>query len=177
MCPGIIIGAALAVAAFAAPVGAQMPQVALTSASVQAFIASYRDVKATAATLQKTYGDPGEGQADASAAWGAWLAVGAAQNALNSAVKAHGFDSFATWLQVLTSVATAYGFAKDGDKLNAGMAVAIKQIQDNKNLSDDQKKMMLQQIQSQMGSMASMAPPGNIEAVKPYLDQLAVLFQ
>ena len=177
MFPGIVIGSALAVAALAAPVAAQMPQVTLTNASVQAFIASYRDVKATAATLQKTYGDPGEGQADASAAWGAWLAVGAAQNVLNSAVKAHGFDSFATWLQVLTSVATAYGFAKDGDKLNAGMSDTIKQIQDNKNLSDDQKKMMLQQIQSQMGSMASMAPPGNIEAVKPYLDQLAVLFQ
>lgn len=178
MFPGILIGSALAVAAFAAPVAAQMAQVALTSATVQAFIASYRDVKATAATLQKTYGDPGKGEADASAAWGAWLAVGAAQNALNSAVKAHGFDSFATWLQVLTSVATAYGFAKDGDKLNAGMADAVKQIQHNKSLSDDQKKMMLQQLQASMGSIGAVAPPpGNVDAVKPYLDQLAVLFK
>jgi hypothetical protein len=55
------MGAALAVAALAAPVAAQMPQVALTSASVQAFIASFPDVKATAATLQKTYGNPGAG--------------------------------------------------------------------------------------------------------------------
>ena len=175
--PSIVIGAALAVAAFAAPVAAQMPQVALTSATVKAFIASYPDVKATAATLQKTYGNPAAGQNDPTTALGAWLAVGAAQNALNSAVRAHGFDSFATWIQVLTSVATAYGFAKDGDKMNAGMADAIKQIQDNDSLSDDQKKMMLQQMQAQMGSMASMAPAANIDAVKPYVDQLAVLFQ
>ena len=61
--------------------------------------------------------------------------------------------------------------------MNAGMANAIKQIQDNDSLSADQKKMMLQQMQAQMGSMASMAPAANIDAVKPYVDQLAVLFQ
>jgi hypothetical protein len=177
MLPSIVIGAALAVAALAAPVAAQMPQAVLTSATVKAFIASYPDVKATVATLQKQYGNPGDGQDDPTTALGAWVAVGAAQNALNAVVKPHGFDSFATWIQVLTSVATAYGFAKDGDKMNAGMADAIKQIQDNDSLSADQKKVMLQQMQAQMGSMASMASESNIEVVKPYVDRLAVLFQ
>jgi hypothetical protein len=78
-------------------------------------------------------------------------------------------------MQVLTSVATAYGFAKEGDKMNAGMADAVKQIQDNKSLSDDQKKMMLQQLQAPIAAMAP--PPGNVDAVKPYLDQLAVVFK
>ena len=53
-------------------------------------------------------------------------------------------------------------------------AAAVKQIQHNKSLSDDQKKIMLQQLQASMGSIGAMAPPpGNVDAVKPYLDQLA----
>ena len=176
---GIGAGAMLAVAAFAYPVSAQMAQVNLTSASVQAFIASYPGVKATAAKLQKTYGSPGAGQSgDPAAAWGAWLAVSAAQGALDASVKAHGFDSFASWMEVLTSVATAYGFAKGGDQISAGMASAAKQIEDSKTLSDDQKKMMMQQLQASMGSISAAAPPqGNIDAVQPYLDQLAALFK
>ena len=171
----LVVGAAL-VAAGVAPGDAQVGQVPLTAASIEALIASYPDVKATAAGLHKKYGNPGAGQ-ETPSAWGAWMAVGAAQGALDASVQAHGFDSFSSWLQVLTSVATAYGVAKSGSQINAGMADAIKQIQNNSSLSDAQKQMMIQQMQASMGTVAAMAPPDNDAAVTPYLNQLAALFQ
>lgn len=168
--------AALALAVFVVPASAQMPQVPLTSATVEAFIASYPDVKSTADGLKAQYGDPGAG-GDATASWSAWMAVGGATGALNTAVQAHGFNDFQSWLQVLTSVGMAYGFAKDGGQMDAGMAAAIKQIQDDPNMSDAQKQMMLQQMQAAMGGVAAIRPSQeNIDAVTPYIDQLKVVF-
>jgi hypothetical protein len=169
--------AALALAAFVLPASAQMPQVALTSATVEAFIASFNDVTSTADKLKEQYGDVGSG-GDATSTFTAWLAVGQAQGALDQAVQAHGFDNFQSWIQVLTSVGMAYGFAKDGGQMDTGMAEAVKQIQDNPDLSDDQKQMMMQQIQASMGAVAAIRPPqGNIDAVTPYIDQLTTVFK
>ena len=168
--------AALALAFFIVPASAQMPQVALTSATVEAFIASYPDVKAASDTLKAKYGDPSTG-GDATSSWTAWMAVGGATGALNTAVQAHGFNDFQSWLSVLTSVGMAYGFAKDGGEMDQGIADAIKQIQNDPNMSDAQKQMMLQQMQAAMGSVAAMRPSQeNIDAVKPYVDQLQVVF-
>jgi uncharacterized protein YneF (UPF0154 family) len=168
---------ALGLATFVIPAFAQMPQVQLTSATVEAFIASYRDVKATADKLKQQYGDPASG-GDAMSGWTTWMAVGGAQGALDQAVQSHGFDNFQSWIQVLTSVGMAYGFAKDGGHVDAGMAAALKQIQDNPDLTDDQKKMMMQQMTASMGAVAAIKPPqGNIDAVTPYVDQLTAVFK
>ena len=110
--------------------------------------------------------------------WTAWMAVGGAKGAFDQAVKAHGFDDFQSWVGVMTSVGMAYGFAKDGGQMDAGMAAAVKQIQDNPNLTDDQKKMMLQQMTASMGAVAAIKPPqANIDAVAPYVDQLTAVFK
>ena len=168
---------AVGLAAFIVPASAQMPQVALISATVEAFIASYADVKATADKLKQQYGDPAS-SGDAMSGWTAWMAVGGAQGALDQAVQSHGFDNFQSWIQVLTSVGMAYGFAKDGGQVDAGMAAALKQIQDNPDLTDDQKKMMVQQMTASMGAVAAIKPPqGNIDAVAPYVDQLTAVFK
>ena len=174
----LVAGVAFALAAFASPLSAQMPQVALDAGTVEAFIASFSDVKATADSLEAQYGNPGSGSNDAASAWGAWLAVGGAMGALNGTVQAHGFDNFQSWVQVMTSVGMAYTFAKEGGNMDAGMADAIAQIQNSPDLSDDQKKMMMDQMQASAGAMATIRPPqGNIDAVTPYIDQLTVVFQ
>lgn len=171
----VVAAAGLALVAFIVPASAQMPQVELTSATVEAFIASYADVKATADKLRDQYGD--QGSADATSMWTAWMAVGGAQGALDQAVKAHGFDNFQSWVGVMTSVGMAYGFAKDGGQIDANMAAAVKQIQDNPDLTDDQKKMMVQQITASMGAVAAIKPPqANIDAVTPYVDRLTEVF-
>ena len=173
----VVAVATVAFATCIVPASAQMPQVELTSATVEAFIASFGDVKTTADQLKQQYGDPASG-GDAMSGWTAWMAVGGAQGALDQAVQSHGFDNFQSWIQVLTSVGMAYGFAKDGGQVDAGMAAALKQIQDNPDLTDDQKKMMVQQMTASMGAVAAIKPPqGNIDAVTPYLDQLTEVFK
>jgi len=165
---------------FGSQAAAQAPtveQVALTPEIVEAFIASYPDVRQTADGLSAQYGvDVGDGD-DPSTAWQAWLAVTGAQNALNAVCQNYGFTGFQQWLQVMVSVATAYAFATGGGDVPGEMAAAIQQIQDDPNMTEAQKQMMMEQMQASMAMMGAIMPPQqNIDAVTPYVDQLAVLF-
>jgi hypothetical protein len=164
---------------FAVPAPAQMPnQVVLTPQIVAAVIASYPDVKRTTGELEAQYGDPGGGGDDPDSALGAWLMVSGAHAALNGAVQAHGFADYQTWVGTVTSVVFAYTFAGEGGGANAQMAEAIAGIQNNPNLTDEQKQMMLQQMQASMGAIAMMQPPQqNIDAVAPYAAELEAMFE
>jgi hypothetical protein len=163
---------------FAGPALAQMPnQVALTPQIVAAVIASYPDVKQTADQLEAQYGEPGGGS-DPGSAFGAWLMVSGAHAALNGAVQAHGFADYQSWMGALTSVFFAYTFAGEGGNANAQMAEAIAGIQNNPNLTDAQKEMMLQQMQASMGAMAMMQPSQeNIDAVAPYAAEIEAMLE
>jgi uncharacterized protein YneF (UPF0154 family) len=173
----VAAGAIASASVFAPAAHAQVEQVTLTANAVEGLIASYADVKRTSEELKAQYGEPGEGGNDPASDWTAWLAVGGAKGALDSSVQAHGFDNFMSWLQVMTSVAMAYAFVKDGGEMDASMAQAIEQIKNNPSLSAAQKEMMLQQMQASMGAVASIRPSqANIDAVKPYEEQLAAVF-
>lgn len=96
---------------------------------------------------------------------------------MDAAVRPYGFKSFKVWLDDTINIAMAYAFASHGAEMDAGMAQAAEQIKNNPSLSDAQKQMMLQQMQASMGSVNATRPPqGNIEAVKPYANQLASFF-
>ena len=177
-----LIAAAVAVTAvFAGNAGAQVPttaQVALTPEIVGAFVASYPDVRGTADNLSDQYGVDVGDDPDPAVAWQGWLAVTGAQGALNAVCQSYGFADFQQWLQVFTSVATAYAFATGGGDMNAQMTAALAQIQNDPNIPEAQKQLMIQQMQASMGVVAAIAPPQqNIDAVTPYVDQLAVLFE
>lgn len=151
-------------------------QVPLTGALVEAVIASYPAVKQTAEGLEAQYGDIGDGVGHPASALGAWMAVGAAQGALNGAVQQYGFSDYATWVSTLTSVVFAHTFAEQGGGMDAEIAAAIADIQNSPDFSDAQKEMMLQQIQASVGVLAAMRPSQqNIDAVAPYADQIQVL--
>jgi hypothetical protein len=156
---------------------AQMPTAdrLLTPAVVEAFISSYPVVKQTTDSLSQQYGiDAGD---EDPSAWQAWAGVAAAQGALNAACQGYGFSDFSDWVQVFVSVATAYAFAKEGPGTNAEMTNSIAEIQNNPSLSDAQKQMLIQQMQAVMGMMNMIMPPQqNLDAVAPYADQLAALF-
>jgi len=153
-------------------------QVPLTTGIVEAFIASYPDVRQTADSLEEKYGARADNGDDPMAAWQGWMAVSEAQGALNAVCQAHGFDGFLPWLQVLASVATAYTFVREGGGVDDKMAESIAEVQNNPNLSAAQKQMILQQMQAAMGAVSAMRPPQeNLDAVAPYAPQLAVLFE
>jgi hypothetical protein len=60
--------------------------------------------------------------------------------------------------------------------MDAQMAEAIAQVQNNPNLSDAQKEMMMQQMQASMGAVAMMRPSQeNVDAVAPYADQIQAM--
>lgn len=159
-----------------APALAQMgADVELDTGMVESFIASYPAVKEAAATIGAKYGLSTDG--DATSTWGAWMGATGAWGELNGIVAEHGFTDFAQWLQVTMSVAKAYAFAESGDEMDQGMADALAAIQNDPNLSDAQKEMMIQQLQASMGAVAGVKPSeANIEAVKPYLAELKALF-
>jgi hypothetical protein len=174
---GALVGLVLAL--LPAGAGAQMPmsdQTTLTPAIVESFIASYPVVRETTDSLSQQYGIGDSGD-DPSSAWQAWLGVGAAQGALNAACQSYGFQDFGQWVGTFVSIATAYAFAKEGQDTNAEMQQALADIQNSPNLSDAQKAMMVQQMQAVMGMMGIIMPPQeNVDAVRPYIDQLTVLF-
>jgi hypothetical protein len=152
------------------------PQVALTDAVVQQFIASYPAVKATADKIGKKYNIAGNNR-DHTHGWGAWMAARSAWGEMDAVVKSYGFANFKAWLDDTISIAMAYAFASHGPEMDAGMTQAVEQIKNNPSLSDAQKQMMLQQMQASMGSVSAMRPPqGNIDAVKPYVTQLGSFF-
>ena len=176
---GVAALSAALMVSFAGPALAQMPnQVVLTPQIVAAVIASYPDVKRTTGELEAQYGDPGGGSADPGSALGAWLMVSGAHAALNGAVQAHGFADYQTWVGTVTSVVFAYTFTGEGGAANAQIAEAIAGIQNNPNLTDAQKQMMLQQMQASMGAIAMMQPSQeNIDAVAPYAAELKAMFE
>ena len=167
----------VALAADSMPSAASMmAAVPLTAASVKSFIASYPAVKAATDKLSAKYDVQSDDSSPANA-WGAWMAAGGAWAELNGIVSAYGYSDFQTWLQTTISVATAYSFAKEGGAMDAGMSEAVAQIKNNPSLSEAQKKMMLDQMGAAATAIAAVRPPqGNLDAVTPYLDQLAKLF-
>ena len=168
-----LAGAVLTAAALVAPASAQMgTQIELTAQSVEGIIASYPELKAAAKDLEAKY-HVGKGD-DVGSTWGAWLAYGDARARFDGLVQTHGFANFEEWVQTLVSVALAYSFAKNGPEMDAGMQQAVDSIQSNPNLSDAQKKMMIEQIQSSMGAVSALKPSeNNLKAVGPYMDAIA----
>ena len=153
----------------------QVPQVALNKTIIESFISSYPTVKQSADTVSKKYNIKTDG-AQASG-WGAWMGANAAWGEMNAVVKPFGFDTFQTWLNATISVAMAYSFAKDGGKMDTQMADAMAKIQNDPNIPPAQKQMLMQQMQASSGAIASIKPPqANLDAVKPYMAQLAPLF-
>jgi hypothetical protein len=157
-------------------VSAQTGDITLTADVVGSFAASYADVRAKADELSATYDVPDGGTA--TAAWQAWMGVGGAKAELDGAVAAHGFADFGAWLQAFSSIARAYAFAKDGGALDNDMAQALAQIQNDPNIPQAQKDMLLQQLQASAGAISSMRPAQeNIDAVAAHIDQLSVIFE
>jgi hypothetical protein len=144
--------------------------------TVVSFIASFPEVRSKTDQLSAMYDVPGGGQAGS--AWQAWGAVAGAKAELDAVVGAHGFTDFHSWTQVLSAVAQAYAFAREGGALDSQMAEALEAIRDNPNIPAAQKEMMLQQLQHSSAAIAGIRPPQeHIDAVTPHIESLAIIFE
>lgn len=169
---GAIVGLVVAGGSYAQ---VDTPSPLLTPATVESFIASYPEVKAKAYELSEQYEGPGA--PSGAAAWRAWSGVEGAKSQLDAAVQNHGFENFPEWVRVLSVTAQAYAFAQSGEDLDERMSAAIARIEIDPNIPEAQKEIMRQQLQHSAAAIAAMKPSqGNIDAVRPYAEQLGKLF-
>lgn len=146
--------------------------VPLTPDIVERFIASIGDVKVVTDEVRDQ-----NDISDDSDSFAAYLNYQGAMNKLDGAVQAHGFDNFMGWLPVMSSITSAYTFAKEGGNMDDQMSNAIAQIKANDSLTDQQKDMMIKQMEAASASIGAMRPPQqNIDAVEPYTEQLEIVF-
>jgi hypothetical protein len=99
---------------------------------------------------------------------------------IEAILKKHEFQSYSNWADVAQSVLLAFG-ASDPDGGGADLAAEKKKVQDeiqgDAALSEDEKKSALKDLDEQFAALESFQPlPGNVEAVKPYLDKIKDLF-
>lgn len=180
---GLIAGGFLAafVAVLTVPGQAQepAPPPPLTTIAVESFIASYPGVKAKAAELREEYQQEytvAEEMSQARA-WYAWTRIGGAGEQLDELVDEHGFDDFSAWIRTFSRVGQAYAFARDDGAMDTKLAETLARLEKDENLPEWQKEMIRQQLLHSAEAVAAMRPAQeNIDAVKPYVDQLDGIF-
>jgi hypothetical protein len=167
---------------FASPPPKKPPaQILLNAPLIEHFIASYKPV----AVLGKRYdaqwdkerlADP---KTDALREMKDNLEAKGAIREFDALVGQYGFSSFSAWLIVYYSTAMAYGFAdpkNDLPQLEARLVGALAGIQNNPNLTDEDKAKYTAAAREFLASYIALRPPaGNIEAVRPYQAQLQAL--
>ncbi|RXF75136.1 hypothetical protein [Hansschlegelia zhihuaiae] len=99
---------------------------------------------------------------------------------IEAILKKHQFASYSDWADVAQSVLLAFGASDPeggGTDLAAEKKKVQEEIQSDAALSEDEKKSALKDLDEQFAALESFQPlPGNVEAVKPYLDKIKDLF-
>ncbi|MFC3693518.1 hypothetical protein [Chenggangzhangella methanolivorans] len=172
-------------------------QVPLQGKQVEAFIAAWPEFEALREKLaaanpqakeqdknpqnqpESDEAEVGEAE-DPIGALAAYLDDAKAKPQIEEILKKHGFATYSDWADVAQSVLLAFG-ASDPDGGGADLAAEKKKVQDEINgdaaLSEDEKKSALKDLDEQFAALESFQPlPGNVDAVKPYLDKIKDLF-
>lgn len=182
---GATIAAVLGISSFAiasgpalAQAGAYGQNVTLSPEIVGNFVASYPEVEALADQLDDQYDVPENGGDSPADAMAGYLAYQGAMAQFDQLVQQYGFAGFTEWLPVMSAVVSAWTFAEQGGNMDAQMAEAIAQIQNNPGLSDAQKEMLLEQLGAAAANLGAAAPPQeNIDAVEPYAAEIGAMFE
>lgn len=99
---------------------------------------------------------------------------------IEAILKKHRLATYSDWADVAQSVLLAFG-ASDPDGAGTDLAAEKKKVQEDIQsdaaLSEDEKKAALKDLDEQFAALESFQPlPGNVEAVKPYLEKIKNLF-
>lgn len=176
---------------------AEPKQVPLDGKLVESFVAAWPEFEALRAKLQaanpsaseQAKNPKNEPESDEAEVGEAEDPVGAlaeylddpkAKPQIEGILKRHNFAAYSDWANVAQSVLLAFG-ASDPDGGGTDLAAEKKKVQDeiqnDAALSEDEKKSALKDLDEQFAALESFQPlPGNVEAVKPYLDKIKDLF-
>lgn len=172
-------------------------QVPLDGKKVEAFIAAWPEFEALREKLaaqnpqtnEQTKNQNDQPESDEAEVGEAEDPVGALAGYLDDAkakpqieaiLKKHNLASYSDWADVAQSVLLAFG-ASDPDGGGTDLAAEKKKVQEeiqaDAALSEDEKKAALKDLDEQFAALESFQPlPGNVEAVKPYLEKIKNLF-
>lgn len=172
-------------------------QVPLDAKKVEAFIAAWPEFEklreklaaANPQTAEQDKNKKDEPESDEAEVGEAEDPVGAlatylddpkAKPQIEAVLKKHAFATYSDWADVAQSVLLAFG-ASDPEGGTTDLAAEKKKVQDeiqaDAALSDDEKKSALKDLDEQFAALESFQPlPGNVDAVKPYLDKIKNLF-
>lgn len=148
-------------------------QVPLDADRIERALASMPAMKEVRDGLEEKHGDLPEGGGPMGALQGL-ITNRAAMAEINAVVADYGFDDAVDWYQSVYSVMIAGVFAKDAEMMGqlSEMEAALDEIR-NSDMPQNQKDMLLQQMQAGMGMLLAMKPSEeNLAAVRPYLDQI-----
>lgn len=93
-------------------------------------------------------------------------------------VSKHGFDRPEDWAEtgdrIMRAMAAMELKGQDQGDVRAEMDAMMKQMEDNPNVTEQQRERMRQQMEQAMAGMKAMAdaPQADIEAVRPYRDRI-----
>lgn len=111
--------------------------------------------------------------------------LGPEADELDGLVREHGFDGAADWADTSNRVMRAFMAAMmegQAGQMDAGLQEAIRQIENDPNLTDEQRAAMRAQIESQAGAVSQMmglvsdVPAEDVQAVEARLDRLQAFF-
>lgn len=174
----LVLGVGLLLAS--APAQAQLAagsNYVLTPQIVENFISSYGPVRQRAEEL----GDENQSLPDDASpvdTFSAYLGAQGAMNELNGVTNQYGFSDFHDWLNAMSAIVSAYTFVQDGGGMDAQMAQAIAQVQNNPNMTQQQKDAILAQLGVATQSINAMRPSQeNLDAVTPYANEIETMLE
>lgn len=172
-------------------------QVPLTPKMVEGFLAAWPEFEALREKLtaqnpgakaqdNNPQGQPESDEAevgeaeDPVGALAAYLDKPEARAEIDAILKKHDFATYSDWADAAQSVLLAFG-ASDPEGGETDLAAEKRKVQteieNDANLSDEEKQAALKDLDEQFAALESFQPlPGNVEVVKPYVDKIKALF-
>lgn len=156
-------------------------QVPLTADMVKRFLASYPEALKLDQELEKRRPAPPTTDMEEGAPFVLVPHLGdpASVAEINRMLGRFGFSSYAEWSSVAYSIELASEALQPDsglDDLDGQKAEALRDIENDKSLSAEEKEAAKLELESQFAALAEFVPlPGNVEIVKPLIDQIRAL--
>ncbi len=149
-------------------------QVPLTADMVQRFIASWPEFKALGDKLAEDRGVDPEASTP-TAAFAAWAKQPDAKAEIEAAAAKHGFTSLDDWIKAADSVMIAFSY-DEAELSEERLAEILAEVEASPQVPPDQKAAAAAQVREYFAAARTLKPlPGNVEAIEPFLDELAIV--
>jgi hypothetical protein len=137
------------------------PQIPLDAGRIERFLGAHADLRDLTRRMDRAGARPDDAQV---------------RREVAALLARHGFADMAAWSATVRAVTIATAFAdpdNDFENIDANLARSLAEIEAETSLSATQKAEMIAELQAERDAIVAMRPPpGNVEAVRPFLERL-----